>query len=309
MKVCFVAPGEIEIPPNGWGALETVLWNQYNALKKLGCDVTFLNEKSTTETHKKILEINPDVVHLHYGKHWEIMPHLKCKKIVTSHDGSFISSKPFHEQLVRKFYYDCTFFCLTSFERDFLIKLGISPNKALILGNGVDYNKFNKVDSNSAKFKEYSLCLGKIDQRKRQSIIQKQIPNIKFVGACEDPSFDTEDENYLGAWDRDKVYQDLTHYSNLVLLSSSELQPLVCLEALSAGLGLVISEACTENLDTNKEFITVIPNDFINDPNYIKNKIEENQSVSLNSRAKILEYAKRFDWMEIGQKWLELNNK
>ncbi|NVM34346.1 MAG: glycosyltransferase family 4 protein [Candidatus Lokiarchaeota archaeon] len=309
MKICFLAPGEIEIPPNGWGALETVLWNQYNSLKKLGHDVYFINDKNTNSTYKKILEIDPDVVHLHYGKHWEIMPDLKCKKIVTSHDGSFLNSKPFHEQLVRKFYYDCTFFCLTSFEREFFLMLGISPNKAFILPNGVDYNKFNRVPKENAKHKGSSICLGKIDSRKRQSILQKQTSSVMFAGACEDPSFDTNSYSYLGVWDRVDVYSQLTHYSNLVLLSNTELQPLVCLEALAAGLGLVISEACVENLDTSKDFINVIPNNKINNIDYIEKVIKTNAEISLNSREDIYKYAQTFDWLNIAKKWLELNNK
>ena len=309
MKICFVAPGEIEIPPNGWGALETVLWNQYQSLKKLGEEVYFINEKDTSKTYKKILEINPDVVHLHYGKHWQMMPELKCKKIITSHDGSFLSSQLFHENLVRKFYYDCHFFCLTTFERDLFLKIGISPNKIFLLPNGVDCKKFNNVNKDLVKFKDYSICLGKIDSRKRQSELQKQISNIKFVGACEDTFFDVNDENYLGVWDRQSVYENLTHYANLVLLSSLELQPLVCLEALSSGLGLVLSEACTQNLDTTKDFITVIPNKYINDISYINNKIEANRSISLNSRNEILEYSKQFDWINIGKKWLSFNEK
>ena len=308
MKICFVAPGEMPIPTNGWGALETVLWNQYSSLNKLGYDVSFINESSTAETLKKINEINPDILHLHYGKHWDIMPEIKCKKIVTSHDGSFLSSKPFHERLVRNFYYDCSFFCLTSFERKFLLEIGISPKKASILPNGVDCNKFNRVDKEYVEYKNKSICLGKIDRRKRQAKLQKQISSVVFAGACEDPDFDTESSSYLGVWNRSDVFENLTHYSNLVLLSESELQPLVCLEALSAGLGLVISEACTENLDTSRDFITVIPNEKINDIIYINNKIEANASVSLNSREEIYNYSEDFDWLNIAKKWLNLNN-
>jgi glycosyltransferase involved in cell wall biosynthesis len=215
----------------------------------------------------------------------------------------------FHEHLVRKFYYDCTFFCLTSFERDFLINLGISKNKALILPNGVNCKKFNSVEKEFVKNKELSICLGKIDARKRQSILQKQIQSIAFVGECHDSDFDDKSENYLGPWTTEEVQQNLTHYGNLVLLSSSELQPLVCLEAMSAGLGLVVSEVSSQNLDVNKEFITVIPDEFINDVKYIKNKIEQNRIVSLNSREEITSYASQFDWLKIAEKWLELNEK
>ena len=301
MKICFIAPGEIEIPPNGWGALETVLWNQFNALKELGEDVYFINEKDTELTYKKVLEINPDVVHLHYGKHWEIMPLLNCKKIITSHDGSFLQSIKFHEHLVRNFYFDCSFFVLTSWEKDFLLQIGISPNSIKILPNGVNYNKFKK--SEKPNYENKSVCLGKIDKRKRQTILQKQSEDVVFVGDSCDEEFNKE-LNYLGRWNREEVYENLTHYASLILLSSSELQPLVCLEAMSAGLGLIISEACVENLDLSKNFITVIPDNKLNDDLYIQEKIKQNQTESLKSRKEILEYAKQFNWINIGKKWL-----
>ena len=302
MKICFIAPGEIEIPPKGWGALETVLWSQFKALEKLGEDVYFINEKNTQLTHQKILEINPDVVHLHYGKHWEIMPLIKCKKIITTHDGSFLQSIQFHETLIRNFFYDCRFFVLTSHEKKLLLRIGISPNNIKTLPNGVDFDMFKK--SEKADYPNKSICLGKIDKRKRQSILQKQSEDVIFVGECCDPEFN-KNSNYLGSWDRELVYENLTKYANFVLLSSSELQPLVCLEALSSGLGLVISEACIENLDISKNFITVIPDNKLNDNLYIQEKIKQNQKISIDSRKEILEYAREFDWINIGKKWLK----
>lgn len=309
MKICFIAPGEIEIPPDGWGALETVLWNQYESLRKLGHDVYFINEKSTNLTHQKVLEINPDIVHLHYGKHWEMMPHLKCKKIITTHDGSFINSLPFHEKLIREFFYDCNFFCLTTFEENLLLKVGISPSKINILPNGVCFSKFNRVKKQYVENSEYSICLGKIDSRKRQAQLQSQTSMVKYVGSCFDSDFNKDDPNYLGAWESKKVKEDLTHYANLILLSSSELQPLVCLEAMSAGLGLVVTEACVQNLDTSKDFITVIPDDRINDIIYINDKIETNKHISLNQRDSIVSYAESFDWMNIARKFENLIQK
>ena len=54
MKICFIAPGEIEIPPTGWGALEGVVWELSQELKKIGHDILIINEKDQQETYKKI---------------------------------------------------------------------------------------------------------------------------------------------------------------------------------------------------------------------------------------------------------------
>jgi glycosyltransferase involved in cell wall biosynthesis len=83
----------------------------------------------------------------------------------------------------------------------------------------------------------------------------------------------------------------------MILLSSGEAHPFVCLEALAAGLGLVISEQSTANLDLSKSFITVIPDNKLDDFDYLNEKIEENRNISLKMREEIRQYcADNFDW-------------
>jgi glycosyltransferase involved in cell wall biosynthesis len=302
MKICFIGSGEIEIPPKGWGALETVIWNQSKCLKEIGIDVFIVNENSPEKTLNKISQINPDIVHLHYGKNYEIMPHLKCRKIVTNHDGSFVNSLKFHEHLVRNFFYDCEFFILTSWEKKFLQNLGISPKKVKIISNGVTFDsfKFNEAPN----FPSKSICLGKIDSRKNQAFIQSLNCNVDFAGENHCKIFNTSKLDYLGSWNRDDVYNKLTNYCNFVLLSESELQPLVCLEALSAGLGLVISEAASQNLDCSLPFITVIPQHLIRHTETVSLAISNNRNICNNiAREKIREYAKSFDWKNICKKY------
>jgi len=302
MKICFIAPGEISVPPSGWGALETVIWNQYSVFKKNGYDVFIVNELDSQLTLDKINEINPDIAHLHYGSHYEIMPYIKCRKIITNHDGSFLSSKNFHESVVRNFLYDCEFFILTTWEREFLLKIGISPRKVKILPNGVDFGSFNfKI---KPKFPNSSICLGKIDRRKNQAFLQSLDRGIYFVGQNTIPEFNPLDDKYLGSWSRDQVYENLTDYTNLVLISDLELQPLVCLEALSAGLGLVVSEAASQNLDVSLPFITVIKQDSIHDAGIVSSSISDNRNTCNNiGREKIREYAEQFDWGNIIKKY------
>jgi hypothetical protein len=298
MKICFIAPGEISVPPPGWGALETVVWNQYSNLKKIGYDVSIINEPDSKLTLEKINEINPDIVHLHYGAHYDIMPYVKCRKIVTNHDGSFLSSKNFHESVIRNFLYDCEFFILTTWEKDFLLRIGISPRKIKVLPNGVDFNAFNF--QAKPKNQDSSICLGKIDKRKNQVFLQSLDSGIFFVGQNTVAEFNPLDSKYLGLWTRAEVYEKLTDYCNLVLISELELQPLVCLEALSAGLGLVISEAASQNLDSSLPFITIIPQDSIHDSEIVSSSISNNRKACANiSREKIREYGKQFDWQNI----------
>jgi hypothetical protein len=308
MKICFIATGEIEIPPNGWGALETVVWNLKNQLEAIGHETSIINTTDQNLILQKINEINPDIVHLHYGRHWEIMPRIKCRKIITNHDGSFLESKKFHESIVRGYLYDCEFFILTTWERDFLLNIGISPQKIKIVPNGVDFSKFNF--KNEPAFPNHSICLGKIDHRKNQSFIQSLNCNVNFVGQNTISEFNSLDPLWLGPWTRDEVYQNLTDYANLVLISQLELQPLVCLEALSAGLGLVISESASQNLDVSLPFITVIQQDLIKNPEIVSSAISNNRDICLHiGREKIREYALSFDWKNVIKLYIQNINR
>ena len=124
-----------------------------------------------------------------------------------------------------------------------------------------------------------------------------------FVGNVSDQSFDTSDSSYLGEQSKQDIMDNLTAYANMVLLSSGEAHPFVCLEGLAAGLGLVLSEQSTANLDLSQPFITVIPDDKINDFDYLREKIEQNRMISLSMRYKIRQYCyENFDWLKIIQK-------
>lgn len=71
------------------------------------------------------------------------------------------------------------------------------------------------------------------------------------------------------------------------------------MEALAAGLGVVVCEWGKANLDTNKEFITVIPEDKINDIGFVEDAIIKNREYSVSHRSEIVEYSKQFDWKEV----------
>jgi glycosyltransferase involved in cell wall biosynthesis len=302
MRICFIAPGEIEIPPKNWGALENVVWSLSQELEKLGHEMLIVNEIDINDTHQKIKKFNPDVLHLHYGKHWELMPQFNCKKIATSYDGSFEVSNQFHEFITRKYLYDCSFFCLREFEKDFFLNIGISPSKTKIIPLGTNPDSFKINLSNPSK-KDRSIYLGKIDDRKRQFCFQKKGIPIDFVGPNASPKFDPLDESYLGVWTEKEKFENLTEYGNLVLLSVSENgnPPLVCLEAMCAGLGIVVSEASNEGIDLNRKFISVIPEDKINDLQFLKEQIDSNREYSIKNRSEIIEYGHQRSWLNVAK--------
>ena len=66
--------------------------------------------------------------------------------------------------------------------------------------------------------------------------------------------------------------------------------PLVVKEALICGLGVVVSEAVAPELDLNRTFIDVIPEDKINDLEYIQEVVDVNKRMSRQIRKEIRRY-------------------
>lgn len=60
MKIVQVHPGILPIPPNGWGAVEKIIWEYKLAFEKMGhvCDIKYLND---------IIASEYDVIHVHMG--------------------------------------------------------------------------------------------------------------------------------------------------------------------------------------------------------------------------------------------------
>ena len=99
----------------------------------------------------------------------------------------------------------------------------------------------------------------------------------------------------------------MTEYANLILLSDGEADPLVVKEALIAGLGVVVSECASANLDRNLPFIDVVPNHKLNDLEYVTGVIERNRRESIKNRKEIRQYAlERFSWKKVIEKYCQI---
>lgn len=301
----------MSIPPPGWGAVEILIWDYYQELKKLGHEVTIVNKmrkgygnpsnpnsKYTKELIDEINQRNYDFVHLHYDCYYHIMDRITCPKVgITSH-------YPYIDQIHRhrsdgfgrifkfltenKKYYN---FVLADKDINAFLKFGADKNRIFKLKNGVKSEDF-KFSENPEKG-ERSIYLGKITERKKQHFYQG-IESLDFVGPYDFSGFN-RNKNYLGSWSREDVNCKLTEYGNLVLLSEGEADPLVVKEGLCSGLGIVVSEKSAENLDS-KEFITIILDNKLRDLKYIEERIIENRKKSLEMRKEIRDYGiNKFD--------------
>lgn len=79
MKICQVTPGIMPIPPNGWGAIEKIIWEYKLNLEKQGhvCDIKYLDD---------VRKEDYDVIHIHVAN-LAIMAHDRgLPYVFTMHD-------------------------------------------------------------------------------------------------------------------------------------------------------------------------------------------------------------------------------
>jgi len=299
MRIVLVGPGIMPIPPTGWGAVEILIWDTKNALEKLGHKVHIVNTKDGRQIIDEINNFRPDFVHVHYDEFIPIVPYIQYPNAITSHFGYLERPEMFNGyiNILNAFtQIKPNVFCLSEgIKNVYKVMSGIPSERLFVTPNGVDTAKFRTVEK--PKSPDRSIYLAKIAYRKRQHLFQG-INSLWFAGNNADPRFNVN-RNYLGEWSKDVLHQELTEYGNLVLLSDGEAHPLVCMEALAAGLGVVVCEWGKANLDTSKEFITVIPEAKINDLKYVEDAIIKNREYSISHREEILEYSKEFDWVSV----------
>lgn len=305
MKIAIIGPGGSSIiPPLGWGAVEILIYDSATALKKLGHDVTIINDKNMSVMINEANSGDFDIVHIHYDDRVDMIPHLTCKNIAITNHFAYLEQPEYwaHQQASHGGWGHifgniissrADIFCLSEGIASIYKRAFISKDRIHVIKNGVrtDLFHFSKLPKHPNK----TIYLAKIDYRKRQHIFQ-DIGGLYYAGNIADDRFDSSSDRYLGEWDKPTLYRSLTDYANLALLSDGEAHPLVCMEALSAGLGIVLSEFATANLDLDLPFIDVIPEERINDKDYVSKVLEDNRNRSVPIREQIKDYANNFSW-------------
>jgi len=311
MKLVLIGPGSKPIPPTGWGAVESVIWDYYENLKKLGIDVSIVNVPQPQDIIEQCNLLEPEIVHIMYDDFIVVAPYLKCKKILYTSHFAYLT----HPKLQTLYYHYFLHIFKKVLDYQSIVEVNaISPEivavykkygfhgKINVVHNGAREDLFKYVET--PKYPDRTIYIAKVEMRKGQYKYQS-LSNLYFVGNYHDSPFNTHSDNYLGEWDKNTLYENLTNYGNLLLLSDGEADPLVVKEALMAGLGVVVSECSSANLDKTKLFITIIPNDKLDDLKYIYGKIIANRLYSISHRSEIRQYAlDNFAWNKIVNKYM-----
>ena len=303
MHLVLVGPGILPIPPKGWGAVESLIWDYYTFIKRFhpDVDVHIVNEKEETDMILKIGDIKPDIVHLHYDAYIERFKKIKGPLIITTSHYAYIDQQGDLQGADMYFktflqFVSCGYpiFCLSQSILDTYASFGCPPELLSVHHNGANEMLYRYTET--PKLAHRSAYVGKIEPRKRQ-FNYCMLADIDFIGNYWDERFPKDHPNWKGEWTKEMLQDGLTEYGNLVHLSEAEAHALVCCEALMCGLGLVVSERSTANLDRSLPFITVIPNDKVLDLDFIAREIERNRILSVEMRPQIRAYGiSKFSW-------------
>ncbi len=316
MKVALVGPGIIEIPPKGWGAVESLIWDYATELGELGHEGSIINTPDRDQIIRELTAEPFDYIHVHYDVFYDMMDliHEKCPnaKLAISSHYPYIDQADRHPHdgydkiykwlINNDKYYN---FCISYKDYETYKRDGAPLDKLLVCPNGAqhrDYNFQEKPDK-----PDWTLYLAKIEPRKRQHVYQG-IYGIEFVGHYTDTtSFNPKLKDYLGEWDHKYKLQHVTDYGNMLLLSDGENgTPLVIKEALIAGLGVVISKYAAHDLDKSLPFVTVVPDDKWNDIEYVSKELKRNREISVTMRKDIRQYGvDNFSWQVLVKKYVE----
>jgi glycosyltransferase involved in cell wall biosynthesis len=301
MKICIVGPGIMSIPPTGWGAVEIIIWDYKQILEKLGHEVIIVNTRDPREIINTCNSHKPDVVHVQYDEHYMVGDSFDCDNVIMTTYFAYADQADKHDGYYRTIFDGmlslkrARMFVISPSIRDRYLERGFDSSRIEVIPSGVRDDLF--VFNEECEYPDRSIYLAKVDYRKRQYLFHN-IPDLYFAGNIADDRYNMN--NYLGEWSKDYLYDNLTRYANLVLLSDGEAHPLVCMEAMTAGLGLVISEFASANLDLDLPFIDVIPESRINDTDYISRVIKENRERSIKMRKEIRDYVvSNFSWERI----------
>lgn len=316
MKIMLVGAGNIPIPPPSWGGVENVIWQQYNYLTRAGHDVTIFNEKIDSLSVLRAQPWRYDVTHLHFDlgtKFWVPWQRLLgFRFVVTSHYGHAAFPEhwtPKFKKTLRRMLPASHHITLSHEIRDMLYANGYQ-GRAWVLPNGIENSAMHFEPAPASK---PALVLGRVQERKKQRFLAEILKNepevrVDLIGPTDEPEFTGNAANvrYLGPWNRDAVHNDLTQYACMVLISDGEAHAGVILEAMAAGLSIVVSPESAHNLDTSFPWVFVVDRD---KPQEIIAALKQAIAENAQHRSAIRAYCERaFDWRVIGPRYERILN-
>lgn len=335
--IVLIGPGQMPIGGNTkWGAVENLIHSYQTELTKLGHTVYIVNSQNPKTIVEQVRYIRPDVVHIQYDDFGYLASQLGLyAKLVfltshfayldqpsrwgsgylnvwnsclgVSHDVSFGITRNMHDKKIEEPAYAGKIFHLALSQRILEIYQSHGASNVFITPNGAHETKFQMTEI--PKYPDRSICVAKIEARKRQHVLLHN-PSVYFAGPiASNSSFPPTHPTWLGEWDRERLYTELTQYGNMVLLSDGEAHSLAVVEALMSGLGVVLSECATANLGPKPypPWISVVNAKQMYQRGTLDAIIAENRTISIQHRKEIRQFAeRRFSWTRLTERYTRL---
>ncbi len=150
MKISIVGPAT-PIPPVGWGAVESLIWDYKVNLERLSHEVDIININNPKEIIKRINDFKPDFVHIQYDDWIVLYPYIQYPCACTTH-FAYLEQPQKMDAYSRIFglFQDVkpNVFCLSdSIKKAYSILGGITDDRLFVVPNGVDLTKFRHTDN------------------------------------------------------------------------------------------------------------------------------------------------------------------
>jgi glycosyltransferase involved in cell wall biosynthesis len=163
MKITHVTPGLITIPPNGWGAIEKVIWNYHLNLLDMGheSEIKYLNE----------VDRNSDIVHIHVANLAIEAHNMGISYIFSLHDHHVVEygrDSELYKKNLDAIKHSIISFC----HAEFIVDYFVETDKLFYLSHGVD-TKFFDYDRTIGLDNHKLLCLANNGFAYNQSIDRK----------------------------------------------------------------------------------------------------------------------------------------
>lgn len=269
-KILIVGPGKIEIPPRGWGAIETIIDESIPTFQEQGFNVWLLNSLSVWKWLKARF-MNFELVISYYDPlATRVIRNFQKSKIIGVCQYGYINyPNKWHPSYLKYFNSMTKFDCLVLMNNKMRETVQtIAPHaKLLISSNGTSFKPEIGRNNNGPY-----LSLGKVEVRKSQFELyqkfRKSNLEIKFIGQIADERVTNlilekpELKNiFLGERSRSELRTEFKNYKALLLLSLGEADALVLYEAQMAGLPVFVTEEGAGAQDLELSWINLMNKD------------------------------------------------
>ena len=314
LSLLLVHNSEQPIPPVGYGAIETILWQYASRLRRRGHQVEILNRggpRAIPAFLSQMARQRPDFVHVNAPSliPWfaPIARAFGAKVVSTAHIGwtrPAASNDADLQRLLTLYGRSPYHIHLNEEHIGLLREIGAPTSVGRVLRNAVETEEFRfSPEPGNGK----AVCVAKINRRKGQQEVARAVAgsgvHVDFVGQADTRSLETNaNAHALGPWDRATLHNRLTDYSASVLFARAEGQALAVVEALAAGLSVVLSPAAAHNIDPALPFVHLVHTEGEIRP-ALERAIAENPRHRADARAYAVE---RFDYEKVLDEYVSL---